>query len=64
VGKIVTGDTAREVLGKGGAIKVGQHEGPLRRPVEAAAKGLDDWSPRSRKTPADFRSETHSEGRV
>jgi len=51
-------------LGKGGAIKVGQHEGPLRRPVEAAAKGLDDWSPRSRKTPADFRSETHSEGRV
>lgn len=57
MGKIFTGDTAREIVGVGAAINL-KHGGPTKRPTEEGAlKNLDDWSPKTTKTPADFRRE-------
>ena len=51
MGKIVTADNIRDQAGKATVIKASPHEGVLRRPVEV---GLDNFSPKTPKTPEDF----------
>ena len=55
------GNTAREIAGVGSIINT-KHEGTLKRPVEAAARDLDDWHPAEniKKTPQDFHDETRA----
>lgn len=55
MGKIFTGDTARQIVGVGGAINL-KHGGPTKRPAEEAAlRNLDDWSPNTTLTPDDLK---------
>jgi hypothetical protein len=46
---------SREMLGVGSIINP-EHEGPTKRPTESRAK-LDEWSPKTSKTPEDLRRE-------
>jgi len=65
MGKVVTADNLRDMMGPAGVVNP-KHGGPTRRPVESATgkRGLDSWSPGNVKTPEDFRKETKGENRI
>ena len=58
--KTWTGKTLREAVGVGSVIDT-HHEGETRRPTEVR---LDNFSPKTKKTPADFFRELAEKARL